>query len=524
MKNVLNKLIVVGAVVLLLGVSGVWAVQKFGTDPTTSISYGIDRGYISTSKDTKLFAATGAGLQQAVYYLNGSGGAIYLPAMNISVSKTITKTSQNPITIIGSGWQNNGSYGGTCLKDNGAGIIMTIGTASEVITGVTIENVCFSASGYDDTGLYLLRNTQTTLRNVWFAGFNRALHIKGCWESSFYNLRVLHCGNIVDTTPAVVVEQYDATVDGQTNNLVFNGVSGGACHYGFINIGNNTDNVYRVSLTDFYLEPSNETGTYGIRLDTNGQGFSIDNPQILYGSPAIDITTAGYCSITGGEIYSPRSGGINMTTATNVNIVGTVFSGGENSYVLYMTGSSYITVQGCSFTYCKKGVNIVSSNYVVVNGNTFREVGSGYNLDIQNNGYHQISNNVFEPKNGKNAVPAAIVYLWNQQNTSFIGNVLYQNPTYNTVTYGVYVPASSDFNLFALNKVEGDITNAFSIADPHSVIFNNDKLGVWNNTFMVIPLKNTTSPFPPGFMWYNVIDHKLWIYEGATGWKSEEFT
>jgi len=91
-------------VLSLLAVSGVFAVQRFGTDPSTGYSYGLDMTYISTSKDNRLFDFDEDGFHAALNYLNSSGeqpGTVYLPEGTLTVTRQTNL--MNKTSIVGKG-------------------------------------------------------------------------------------------------------------------------------------------------------------------------------------------------------------------------------------------------------------------------------------------------------------------------------------------------------------------------------------------------------------------------------------
>jgi len=103
--------------ILLLSMAAV-ATFEYGINPNNNRPNAfIGQGYISTSKDSRLFNATGADLQKAIYYCNDTAGVlILLPQGTITITDEILLV--NSVTVRGVGNWETRLY----LSTNDAGI------------------------------------------------------------------------------------------------------------------------------------------------------------------------------------------------------------------------------------------------------------------------------------------------------------------------------------------------------------------------------------------------------------------
>lgn len=546
MKNVFNKLLVVGAAVLLTAICASAAI-KFGTDSTGQKWYGQTGDLITNSKG-KAFAVSASGLQNAIWDLNSTdGGSVNIPVGDILLTSTIYVPER--IDISGASmnetrlnWQGNNvvcfnfsgtgnEYGGSLknmyLYNGGTGVyvsnmiefsidkckiaamkdygIRTTGTSYH-----TMVSQCRIVANTSGTGIYFGANGEEAT-GCDFAGFNGStcVNISSSGVSLTSNWFEIgpSTGNV--TTRHIVINGGDVSISG---NFIGGTRNGGDQ---ILVMGSSSS----ISICNNYISGANKTA---IRFSGTGTYITITGNVITnFHDYAILISSSAYgFSISGNDFYTndgDAKGFISANTLSNALVVtGNYFrmSAAANIYACtYASIFSNNYVFRCGGAY---NCHNVQNNYISC-GNTATVDYGVSNCNIVNNNYINnvkigigvyneeaiVSNNKIGTLIGTYCIYVSAV------NCSIINNQISNTNT------NIRLTSSADYCYVFGNIIKGPLIDEGSF---NTILFNRGNMTIFPTYNM-----SGTGVYA-GFAWYDVTNHKLWVYEGAGVWKSSTFT
>jgi len=547
-------MIVVGA-----GISS-WAAvynPQVGHNPLTNINYADNgQGFISTSRDSRLFNATSSDLQQAIWHLNGTDGTITIPNGTITVTDTLTM--DDGVTIQGmSGFDTRIIHS----VADGPLFDITDDTYSQTMGGLkkfsiyssdtqqnvinvtsgdyfTIENIFFRNN--NNTCIYLDGTQGVTIRDCFF--YRNTLAGNDADMIQLDSELVFCTGTVIDhcqfgrnsARHAVNVTDASGTI------IQNNWFEGGA--YGNFNVtrlcgGRNTQILNnRVAGTGtnrhvWILDRSGAWGDDKITQYVNIMGNTVsgvtgtgellthtdeeDVQQLVFTNNIVDgnITfTGGSCVLQDSVICD------NVFLYGHIDIRGTfrvVIEGNRitpNSYYgINIAAPSATTITGNSIHNGVVGVRLVTGSTLGNNvvGNFMYDCSSyGVFYDGDSDEKIIISDNIID---GDDTGSSEGVFLstdaWNAVVT---GNVI------TDFTKGVFLHSSTENCTVSDNNVIDCTTGVDNDGSNNLVVLNTGFLNV-------IPTENITQDVQPGFAWYDTTNHKLMVYEGSGVWKSSTF-
>ena len=515
MKNVLNKLIVVGAVVLLLAI-GVRASIRFGTHSTGQRWYGQTGDLILTSSG-RAYAASGNGLQSAIYSFNSSGGTVYLPDARVVLGQKIVLKEN--ITIRGEG------IGSTILDATGVtGSTFNTNSPAAAQRNITLEGFTLDGSTTGTAGINLAECWNPVLRDVFIRDYTIGCGLLldgGTYGSSgldAHNVHVYRCGYGVNITNSAagfctVNSFYGCSFVANTFDGVNISQSGGSVanteFFGCQFEGNGKYGIYvgastGTRLFSCWLETNSVNE---IKVGTSGWDFMMIGGVVSFDTSAVEVKTVSSAG-HGAVFYNVR----NMYNTTVSN---------DADYIIFRDRTQYYLVNGSY-----GGVERVG-NFVTILNEAMSKLGTNGGTVLLRRGTYVATSILY--------VQANTVLRGESMDSTFISGKRMQlnndNSGLEDLTLissdaeGLTVDGSHNTHVWNVN-----ITGYATVP----VVFSN---GASNYSFinvigvcgLTVPLYNMSvgllgANIPVGTMWYNPNSNKLYVHVSAGVWKSSAFT
>jgi parallel beta-helix repeat protein len=479
------------ALLLILGA----VLGAVGTYRTITSSSDNLSTFITTSLGG-VYNATGVNLQKAIYDLNSSGGTVYLPTGNITITSTIYIT-HFCITIKGNNPYINADHlvqYGTVLYKSGNFNLLTIRGASASsgrISNIVIEDLSLVGSLSNTGHLIDIQNSSyVTIRNCCLDRVSdTAVFVWSCYSFTMDTVLINECGSNILSKPAVVYNGNSSYVTAavRIQNCIFE--------------MNRYQNIYCSNIDPSniiqgcYFESQNTTTDF---IYASGTIQIIDNSMFNCSEYGIHLVGGGYSLVKGNYILHSWLDGMRIESECN-RIVDNHILASRHSYGIQID-SDYNNVLDNDISYCwESGVYLFNVE----------------NCTISNN---QIYNNA-QSTSWPNA---GILLNSGCSNNVLTGNLLYDYQAIHTQTVGIKLSTGSGYNVTRDNigyKTEawgntsvannGTITHGLATT-PKCIIVacQNYNLTVMvthiTSTTFTVAIRNLVTCLPPGTTAYYI--------------------
>ncbi|RLG63107.1 hypothetical protein DRO21_06615 [archaeon] len=323
----------------------------------------------------------------------------------------------------------------------------------------SFENLVFwrNDASKGGTAIYIYRGTMIYLRNLLFKRFNTAIDLEGVWNGNIENVAFDSCGSNADSVAALRIRDGGSRDLDHSNNIKISGVEGGGTEYAGISLEGRTR---RVSISHVRYECGN--GRF-LLIQDSAQFNTLTNFNILYGSPAIEIT-AFDCKknvISGGTIDTVFHGEgiVSRGVDTIISSVNLFKAGSENGDFAIDAENLHIIID-CVIEDGYGGIKIAAQPSIIANCHIRYTKETG--IRIYSAKYSRVVNN-YLTKIGSSAGATGVwaIDAWKMDYGIIAGNIIYQ-PSDGPQCFGIKEDGSVNA-LIEHNRIEGNVANKILI-------------------------------------------------------------